>query len=274
MHNMKQLLKIEWLKVKNYRTFWILTSLYLISIWGINFIVFRIQHNIYQDQKTGDAAKMFIGGPPYAFPKVWEMTTYVSSFLLFIAGLIMIISVTNEYSFKTHRQNVIDGVTRTQFIVTKLVCGFIIALASTVFVALTAMYFGFIEEGSSFSLDNTINLVYFFLQALSYCWLAILFSLLFKRSGISIGVFFLYILVLENVLVQFINYLAKDFTNGPGKFLPIQSSDELMPLPILQNVKNELVESSTNITVQIIVVLCYLTLYFFISKRKFETDDL
>ena len=44
----------------------------------------------------------------------------------------MIISVTNEYSFKTHRQNVIDGVTRTQFIVTKLACGVIIALASTV----------------------------------------------------------------------------------------------------------------------------------------------
>ena len=71
MHSMKQLLKIEWLKVKNYRTFWILSSLYLISIWGINFIVFRVQHNVYEDQKTGDVAKMFIGGPPYAFPKVW-----------------------------------------------------------------------------------------------------------------------------------------------------------------------------------------------------------
>lgn len=271
---MKQLLKIEWLKVKNYRTFWILSILYLVSIWGINFIVYRIQQNIYENEKAGDVAKMFIGGPPYAFPKVWEMTTYVSSFLLFIAGLIMIISVTNEYSFKTHRQNIIDGVTRTQFIITKLVCGLIIALSSTVFVALTAIYFGFIAEGSSFSADNTISLVYFFLQALSYCWLAILFSLLFKRSGISIGVFFLYILVLENVLVQFINYLAKDFTNGPGKFLPIQSSDELMPLPIFQNVKNEIVESTTSVPVQLVFVLGYLALYFFISKRKFETDDL
>ena len=68
---------------------------------------------------------------PMPFPRCGN-DHFVSSFLLFIAGLIMIILVTNEYSFKTHRQNVIDGVTRTQFIVTKLACGVIIALASTV----------------------------------------------------------------------------------------------------------------------------------------------
>src|SRR2546425_716403 len=106
---MLQLLKIEWLKVKNYRTFWILSALYLLSIWGINYIVYVIQHKIYADKKAGDVAKLFLGGPPYAFPKVWQMTTNISSFLLFISGLIMIISVTNEFSFKTHRQNIIDG---------------------------------------------------------------------------------------------------------------------------------------------------------------------
>ena len=74
--------------------------------------------------------------------------------------------------------------------------------------------------------------------------------------------------------MQLINYLAKDFTNGPGKYLPIQSSDELMPLPVLENVKNQVAESNTSIPVQLIFVALYLAAYFFISKRKFETDDL
>jgi ABC-2 type transport system permease protein len=267
---MVQLLKIEWLKVKNYRTFWILSALYLLSIWGINYIVYVIQNKVYHDQKTGDMANLFLGGPPYAFPKVWAMSSYVSSFLLFIAGLIMIISVTNEFSFKTHRQNIIDGVKRSEFIVTKLMCGLVVAIISTVFVFLTAMFFGFTAENSSFSFENAEYIFYFFLQALSYCWLAILISLLFKRSGISIGVFFLYCIVLENVLNQAFNY----YLNGAGKFLPIQSSDELLPLPFLEKLQNEISKTEINTTLQLVIVLCYLAIYFLISKRKFETDDL
>jgi ABC-2 type transport system permease protein len=267
---MLQLLKIEWLKVKNYRTFWILSALYLISIWGINYIVYVIQWKIYHDKKTGDAAKLFLGGPPYAFPKVWAMTAYVSSFLLFIAGLLMIITVTNEFSFKTHRQNIIDGETRTQFIVTKLVSGVVVASVSTLFVFLTAMFFGFAAESSNFSFENFPYIFYFFLQALSYCWLAVFFSLLFKRSGISIGLFFLYTIVLENVLVQALNYYA----NGSGKYLPIQSSDELLPLPFLEKVQRQISSNEVNTTLQLILVFAYLAAYFFLSKRKFETDDL
>lgn len=267
---MLQLLKIEWLKVKNYRTFWILSALYLLSIVGINYIVYIIQTKVYHDQKTGDIANMFLGGPPYAFPKVWAMTSYVSSFLLFIAGLIMIISVTNEFSFKTHRQNIIDGVTRTEFIVTKLVCGIVIALTSTLVVFLTAMLFGITADISSFSFENMQYIFYFFLQALSYCWLAVLVSLLFKRSGISIGVFFLYTVVLENVLYHILNY----YLDGAGRFLLIQSSDELLPLPFLEKIQEEISSTEINTTLQLGLVVTYLAVFFFLSKRKFETDDL
>ena len=267
---MLQLLKIEWLKVKNYRTFWILSVLYLLSIIGINYIAFSFQHKLYSNKDAGDVAKLFLGGPPYAFPKVWEMTAHVSSYLLFIAGLIMIISVTNEFSFKTHRQNVIDGVTRTEFIITKLMCGLIIAIVSTLFVFLTAFYFGLIEQDSTISFENIQYLFYFFLQALSYCWLAIFFALLFKRSGISIGVFFLYTLILENVIMLLLNYYTDTF----GRYLPMQSSDELLPIPILETVQGKITTNEINTTLQLVLVCIYLAAWFFLSKRKFETDDL
>lgn len=267
---MLQLLKIEWLKVKNYRTFWILSILYLSSIAGINYIVYTIQNKLYSEQQTGDIAKMFLGGPPYAFPKVWIMAPYVSSFLLFIAGLIMIISVTNEFSFKTHRQNIIDGVTRTEFIVTKLVCGLIVAFVSTAFLFLTALIFGIISSTDGLDFENIQYLFYFFLNALSYCWLAVLIALLFKRSGISLGVFFLYTIILENVLVRVLNYYVGDI----GSYLPIQSSDELLPLPILEKLQEELVNTSVNVPLQLALVVAYLVAYFFISKKRFETADL
>ncbi len=267
---MFQLLKIEWLKVKNYRTFWILSALYIFSIWGLNYILFVEVQKVYADKSTGDVAQLFLGNPPYAFPAVWQMTSNISSYLLFIAGLIMIISITNEFSFKTHRQNIIDGITRTQFIITKLVCGAIVALVSTLFVFLTALCFGLLQQNSSFSFENAQYLFYFFLQALSYCWLAVLCSQIFKRSGISIGVFILYTLIIENVLMLVLNH----YTDSFGNYLPIQSSDELLPIPVFQKAQEQLTKHETNITVQIILVFVYLAAWFFLSKRKFETDDL
>lgn len=267
---MLQLLKIEWLKVKNYRTFWILATLYLTSIAGINYIVYTIQNLIYENEKTGQVAALFLGGAPYSFPKVWIMTSYVTSWISFIAGLIMVISVTNEFSFKTHRQNIIDGVTRTQFVVTKLVCGLIVSLVSTLFVFLTSIAFGIAENASSFSLENVHYVFYFFLNTLSYCWLAIIISLLFKRSGISLGVFFLYTVIIENVLYHILNH----YFGAPSRFLPIQSSDMLLPLPIFEKLQEEISDTEVNVPLQLIIVVLYLVVYFFFSKRKFETDDL
>src|SRR5215510_13108456 len=150
---MLHLLKVEWLKLKNYRTFWVLTSLYLISIVGINFIVFWIEKRIYEEKQSKGVAELIIGNRPYSFPTVWHMTAYVSSFLLFVPGLLMIIFITNEYSYKTHRQNIIDGWSRNQFISVKIAVAILMAFLSTIFVFLTAMFFGF-QLKDAFSLDK------------------------------------------------------------------------------------------------------------------------
>ncbi len=72
------------------------------------------------------------------------------------------------------------------------------------------------------------------------------------------------------MLVQALNHYA----NGSGKYLPIQSSDELLPLPFLEKVQQQISPNEVNTTLQLALVLAYLAAYFFFSKRKFETDDL
>jgi Fe2+ transport system protein B len=62
---MKKLIKIEWMKVKDYRTFWVLSVLYLISIFGANLIAFRIQQSIFEREKTKMVANLFIVNTPY-----------------------------------------------------------------------------------------------------------------------------------------------------------------------------------------------------------------
>jgi hypothetical protein len=265
---MLQRLSIEWMKLKNYRTFWVLGILYLISIFGANYIGYRIQQAIYQEKQAKGMAEMIIGSPPFAFPNVWQMTSYISSFLLFLPGLLMIISMTNEYSYKTHRQNVIDGWSRREFISTKLVTALIAAVISTIMVALTALCFGFIE-GEPFSTEKSIYLFYFFIQALSYTLVGLLFAVLFKRGGLAIGVFFLYALVLENILAGLMNRYM-DFS---GRYLPLESTDSLVPLPIFEQVQRQIIKAP-NYTALLIVAILYIGCYLFFISRKFETDDL
>jgi len=262
---MLHLLKIEWLKIKNYSTFWVLGILYICSITGINFIA----HEINKKAPKDPMSQAVIGVPPFEFPQVWQTTTWLSSFLLFLPGLLIIISLTNEFTFKTHRQNIIDGTSRTQFVLVKLVMVFITAIFSTLVVTINAAAFGITEAGEAFSLKGSVYIGYFFIQAMNYALLAMVFSLLFKRSGIAIGVFFLYSTIIENLIAGLLIKYAK----GSGYFMPLESSDNLIPFPFFQKVVEKFVERPS-VNYLLMASILYLIAFVIVSKRKFETDDL
>jgi ABC-2 type transport system permease protein len=266
---MLHLLKIEWLKVKNYRTFKVLAALFLVSIFGINYITHYIYTYNQQMQKANGMVKAIIGNPPFQFPEVWQTVTWVTGFLLFMPGLLIIISITNEYSFKTHRQNIIDGLSRSQFIHVKMMIVAIIALVSTLVVFITAFIFGLAERGADISFANIDYVADFFVQALSYGFIALLIGVLFKRSGIAIGVFFLFATVIERMLSAATNH----YIDGAGDYFPIRASANLIPFPFLRPLVSHFIKPPETLYLLICSAI-YLAIYFFIIKRKFETDDL
>jgi ABC-2 type transport system permease protein len=265
---MLHLLKIEWMKLKNYRTFWVLSILYLISIFAANFVVYSIQERIFRDKQAGGMAEMMLGPRPYSFPLNWQMTTYVSSFLLFIPGLLIIMIVTNEYNYRTHRQNIIDGLSRKQFISVKMVMTLIMAVLSTLIVFLTAVSFGLLQK-EAFSTTNIQFVGYYFLQALSYGMFALLLGVIFKRAGLALGIFFLYSLVIENFMGGILNYFTKTY----GRYLPLESVDSLIPFPLLKEMQGMVVQP-IHYPSLLVTAAIYLFLYYFVSNRKFTTDDL
>lgn len=263
---MLQLLKVEWMKVKNYRTFWVLSILYLVSIFGVNYISYQFW--LARPKNNNDMSKAILG-TPFDFPDVWHMVSYTSSFLMFMLGLLIIISVTNEYSFRTHRQNIIDGWSRREFILVKSVLTVIVAAVATVTVFITALLFGLYENAASFTFEKVFYILFFFIQAINYCAAASLFSQLFKRSGITIGVYFLYTVILENMAAAFLNRYADNI----GRYLPLETSDNLIRIPVLKMVINQLT-ASYNTTALLVMSIVYMGLFYIVSVKKFETSDL
>lgn len=266
---MFKLLKVEWMKVKNYTTFWVLSGLYMVSVFGATYISHAIFISIKTSftKKGGEEAKAFIGNA-FGNPDIWQTVSYSSSLLMFMLGMLIIISVTNEYTYKTHRQNVIDGWSRKQFILVKILLTIIVAAVATFIVFITTIYFG-IHENGSINFENIKYTCFFFIQALSYSAAGLLCSLLLKKPSICIGVFMLYSIVIEEIFVKFLNH----YTDNLGRYLPLETTDNLIRPPVFKTII-AMATKSYNTELLLIMSVIYLVLYYLISYRKFETDDL
>jgi hypothetical protein len=259
---MLHLLKIEWLKIKSYRAFWVFSLLYLASIFLLNYIGWSTQQRVLGSSAEGAAMN------PYAFPKVWQTVTWMSSWLLYFPGMLMIMLMANEFTFKTHRQNVIDGLSRQQFIGVKILLVLILAVITVVLNFITAIIFGSKSQGA-FSTTGIEYIGYSFLQALLYMFFALLLAVLFRRSGLAIIIFILYGLIFEWLISATLTFNLK--VAPYSYFLPLQTSDVLIPVPFGKQVFYPDVPSAGAL---IAGIAAYLFIYLFFTRKKFVTDDL
>jgi len=273
---MTELLKIEWLKIKNYTAFKVMTLFFIVGVFALNYIVFIVNKNIVKNVPGAG----LVSFSPYDFENTWQSTSYATGFILLLPALLLLMLFTNEYTFKTHRQNIIDGLSRQQFISVKIVMGLIFALASTLLVAISALIFGF-ASGTSFSLNGIPFVGFFFLKAVSYNLIAILFSVLVKRTGFAIGIFFIY-MGSENIISQLLNVysikLKRENDIDPGNigdYLPMNAADALLEFPDnpIKSMSKAIMPSDYTWLVFGLAML-YLAIFYFWSRRKFMNADL
>ena len=269
---MLHLLRVEWLKVKNYRTFWILLAMTILSIPGLNYAIYDLSNNSFPKGKGG----VSVVGSPFGFPDVWQTVSWNSSMLFIIPAILIITLTTNEFTFKTHRQNIIDGWSRRQFLSVKLVELLMLAVVCTIVVGLTVLVFGSIgskaASGQSHWQDTRF-VFFYFVQLMSYSAIAFLMALLIRRSGLAIGAFLIYMLG-EFIIVGIGRHRFK--LDGVD-YLPEEVTDRLIPQPYLHRVFQSSADTERweqHIPVYLVVALVYLVIYYLISDRRITKSDL
>jgi ABC-2 type transport system permease protein len=191
---MKQIIYTEWLKVKNYRTFWVMLLLALVIIPAGNFLV----ADKFSDNNFKQVGKML--GNPFSFPDVWLTVASMNSYNSLLFGLLLIILVTNEYTYRTNRQNVIDGWDRKQFVYAKLFWLVAISLVTLLIATISGTLIGIIYGEKSFSLEGYQYMVYYFLQLNVMLTIALLIGVLVKRAGLGIVLFIAYNMMVDQLL--------------------------------------------------------------------------
>jgi ABC-type transport system involved in multi-copper enzyme maturation permease subunit len=234
---MLQIIQTEWLKIRSYRAFWGVIVITALSYPGINYIFYNAHLDITkQGTATGEMAKMLLGNP-FAFPETFHTVGFFSSFFVFIPAIVVIMMITNEYTYKTHRQNIIDGWSRNTFLLSKFFDVLLITLLVTLIYIIVALPIGFASTKAP-QKDIWSKAYYaalFALQTFSQLSIAFLIGFLVRKAFIALSIFIFYYLILENTAVNLLKLKANDI----GRFLPLEISDRLIPIPAFLGKFNE-----------------------------------
>jgi len=261
---MFSLLQIEWLKIKRYRTFWVLTGIFIVFILGWNWLM-----SAGVLTPGGNAAKML--GMNFTFPDVWFHVGHNTKLFSGLMSILVIILTTNEYQFRTNRQNVIDGWQRTQFFHAQWSIVFVLSLLITLYTLILGLFFGLLNGSPLSAAGTNIQMVgYVFLLCMNYFGLALTLSFLLKRSGMTIVIFLCYGYIAETMIT---NILRFKFDTRMGDLLPMESAANLLAFHLPDMAKQMMGLQPTSASTLCIASVCWTVVYYIISRIKVLKSD-
>ncbi|MEO6612284.1 MAG: ABC transporter permease [Chitinophagaceae bacterium] len=226
---MTTLLRTEWLKMKKYNAFWWIMGITALSYPGVNYITyFAYKEATSQPTNASQLAKIALGNP-FTFPEAWHTVAFFSSCFVFIPAVVVIMLICNEYTFRTHRQNIIDGWSRSQFVTSKLIDVLLVSLMITILYTAVSLVTGFANQErlikDTWGQAKYIGL--FGLQTFAQLSIAFLLGFLIRKAFLALGVFLFYFIVLENIAFGFLQWKGSPV----AEYLPLEISDRMIPKP-------------------------------------------
>jgi ABC-2 type transport system permease protein len=266
---MLHLLKIDLKKLTNYRTFWVVSGIYFITL------AFITASGMEVLKFATDKIEDFGGSininriPLYHFPDVWQNLIFVAGFFKFILGVMVIISVTNEFAYRTLRQNVIDGLSRWQFVQSKILTNAVLAGISTVMLFVIALITGLIyspELHFSEIIDDIEFFPAYFLQVFGYLSFALFLGVIINRSGLTI-----IILMLARALELFIIHKVVRL-DVLEQFFPLESIESLIKIPFQRYVFMEFLDHPMLSTV--LIAAFWTVMFNYLAYLKLKKSDI
>ena len=235
---MKRLLSIELQKIWLSKSSRILTISYFFLLSFIALIA-SIKFNIGSFQLHIAEQGIF------NFPYIWHFNTYIAAILKFFLAIVIVSMMSNEYSYGTLKQNLIDGMSKQEFVLSKFLTVVVFAFASTIFVFIMSLILGYsFSSYTEFSIvfSDLEYLLAYFIKLVGFFSLCIFLGILVKKSAFAIGFLFVWN-ILESIVKGILSF--KVFPEGKSaenilQFFPLESMSNLIvePFSRLSVVKN------------------------------------
>lgn len=229
---MFRLLNIEFHKLKHNKASKVLSIIYFALLTSIALIA-AIKFDI------GIVKFHLADQGIFNFPYIWHFNTFMAAIFKFFLLLVIVSMMANEYSNKTLKQNLIDGLSKKEFILSKFYTVVVFAAVSTIFVFLTSLTLGLIYSDYnelSIIFSDLDYLLAFFIKLVGFFSMGLFFGILVKRSAFAVGAIFIW-LILESMLKGYLFWSFKSLDNTSEKvnsimqFLPLEAMSNLIKEP-------------------------------------------
>ena len=224
----------------------------------------------------------------FNFPFIWHFNTYVAAILKFFLAIVIVSMMANEYSYGTLKQNLIDGMSKKEFVLSKFLTVFAFALISTFFVFVMSLALGYsFSSYTEFSIvfSDMEYLLAFFMKLMGFFSFCLFLGILVKRSAFAIG-FLLVWSIIEGIAKGILTF--KIFPNSKTasyitQFFPLESMSNLIvePFSRLSVIKtigtqigvSEIKDYGVHFSA-IIIVLCWSLIFMLLSHKLLKNRDL
>ena len=263
---MVHLLKIDLKKLSGYRTFWIVCGLYFVTLAfstasGMEFLKWIAR--TFEDF----GSRLNINRIPlYHFPDVWLNLIYFSGFFKIVLAIMTVISITNEFQYRTLRQNVIDGLSRWQFLASKILTNLLLSFLSVAMIMIISFATGLIYTPKidwGYVFADMEFLIAYFIEIFAFLSFALMLGVLIRRSGLTI-----ILLLLSRMLELIIRENIDEYVPWLIQLLPLESISNLVPMPLKRYAFQEIRDYLTIGSITIALAWTFLFNYFSYLKLK------
>lgn len=220
----------------------------------------------------------------FNFPIIWHITTFFASYFKLFFAIVVVSMIGNEYSNKTIKQNLIDGLSKKEFILSKFYTIVFFSLVSTLLMAvasfLIGLYYSSYNEASIIIREMEFLLAYF-VKLVGFFSLCLFFGMLVKRSAFALA--FLFILYIVEWLVFWGAYEVFENVESAWKaksFMPLESMYNLINQPFQRVIMTKYpdnIDLTYDYAVhwyEFAIVIGWTTLFVFLSYRLLKKRDL
>lgn len=278
---MLRLLNIEFHKLRYSRSAKILVFSYFILLSFIALIA-SIEFNI------GSLEFRVADQGIFNFPFIWHFNAYIASFLKLFLAIVIVSMISNEYSYRTLKQNLIDGLSKKEFISSKFLTVLVLSVASTLF-----LFFLSLILGLSFSDNTEVSVIFsdmeyilgYFLNLTGFFAFCMFAGMLIKRSAFALGFIFIW-WVLENIaygIMKWRLFRETEIADKIAGFFPLEAMSKLLvePFSRLGAVQMAATQMGSDIDkdyavhfTNVLIVLGWTIIFVFLSYKLLKKRDL
>ena len=223
----------------------------------------------------------------FNFPYIWHFNTFVTAIFKLFLAIVIVSMMANEYSNKTIKQNLIDGLSKKEFIMSKFLTVISFALTSTIFVFVVSMILGLVYsdyDELSIIFSDLEFLAAFFVKLVGFFSFCLFLGIFVKRSAFALGFLILWA-ILEQVIFGLLGWKVMSWESA-GRikdFFPLEAMTNLIKEPFtrlsaVQNIGEQIGENMNFdyhvYWYEFLIVIFWTALFIYLSYALLKKRDL